>query len=159
MTVFSFLVILISTGFFVGYIPLAPGTFGSLLGCVCWVLLSFTTPALNPIAVAACTGIGFLVSGYAERRVFKNRDDSRIVIDEISGMLITFVSFRFSPDTAGVVLLFTGFGLFRVLDITKPPPIESLQKIGGASGIMLDDIASGAIANGILQCIRLFFFR
>ncbi|MBN2322567.1 MAG: phosphatidylglycerophosphatase A [Spirochaetes bacterium] len=154
----AFFVTLISTGLFVGYIPFTPGTFGSALGCVCWVLFSFTNPSLTPIAAAVCTGVGFLVSGYAERRVFKTRDDSRIVIDEISGMLVTFISFRFSLDVAGAVLLFAGFGLFRALDIAKPPPIGTLQKIDGAGGIMLDDIASGAIANGILQCIRLLFF-
>ena len=157
MTVF--LVTLFSTGFFVGYIPAASGTFGAVLGCACWVLLSFRNPVFNPIAATACTGIGFLVSGYAERNVFKKRDDSRIVIDEISGILITFLSFRFSPDTAGVVTLISGFVLFRALDILKPPPVGVLEKVGGAGGIMLDDIAAGMIANGILQCVRLLFFR
>ncbi len=154
-----FLVTLFSTGFFVGYIPVASGTFGSVLGVVFWILLSFRNPVLNPVAAGACTGIGFFVSGYAQRRVFKNRDDSRIVIDEIAGMLITFLSFRFSFDTTGVVFLITGFCLFRALDIIKPPPIGMLQNIDGAGGIMLDDIAAGAIANGILQCIRILFFR
>jgi len=155
----AFLVTLVSTGFFVGYIPVASGTFGSVLGVVFWIMLSFRNPVLNPVAAGVCTGIGFFVSGYAERRVFKNRDDSRIVIDEISGMLVTFLSFRFSFDTTGIVFLFAGFGLFRVLDIIKPPPIGMLQKVDGAGGIMLDDIAAGAIANCILQCIRVLFFR
>ena len=99
-----------------------------------------------------------MASGYAEKKIFMKKDDKRIVIDEICGMLVTFLTFRFDFDIRGVFLLGGGFLLFRFLDIGKPPPIRSLQKLPGGAGIMLDDIACGAVANGILQAARLIFF-
>jgi len=149
----------IATGAFTGYIPVASGTFGSLLGCIGWVLLSTRTPLFYSVLAGLCTVLGFAVSGYAEKKIFMRKDDPRIVIDEISGMLVTFITFRFDCDIRGVVLLGAGFVLFRLLDIVKPPPIRGLQKLPGGIGIMADDIVSGVIANGILQAVWLVFLR
>ena len=149
----------IATGAFTGYIPVASGTFGSILGCIGWVLLSTRTPLFYSVLAGLCTALGFAVSGYAEKKIFMRKDDSRIVIDEISGMLITFFTFRFDCGIRGIVLLGAGFVLFRLLDIVKPPPIRGLQKLPGGIGIMADDIVSGVIANGILQAVWLVFLR
>lgn len=145
---------IISTGLFIGYIPWAAGTFGALLGGVIWLLLS------RHMGYYLFTGIlvilGFFVSDYAERHIYFEKDTSKIIIDEIAGMLITYLTFRFTINFTGLFYLVTGFILFRIFDIVKPPPIRTLQKLTGGMGIMLDDIASGAISNGILQVIRFF---
>ena len=148
---------IITTGFFIGYIPVASGTFGSVLGCAGWVLLSVVNPVFHPLFVIVCTALGFSTAGPAEKKIFMRKDDPRIVIDEISGMLITFLTFRFGFNIQGVFFLVAGFALFRLLDIFKPPPIRFLQKIPGGVGIMLDDVACGAVANGVLQGLRLIF--
>jgi phosphatidylglycerophosphatase A len=145
---------IISTGLFAGYFPIAGGTLGSVLGCAGWVFIS------KPLYYYSFTGslliLGFLTSGYAEREVFKKKDDQRIIIDEICGMLIALMTHRFTFTVNGFVILAAGLVLFRFFDIIKPPPISNLQNLKGSYGIMLDDIAAGAITNGILYGIKIF---
>ena len=149
----TILVKIITTGLFTGYLPIVSGTFGSILGCVWWIFVS------KPIYYFGFTGfllmLGFITSGYAEREIFKKKDDHRIVIDEICGILITFLAHSFSFTVNGFILLAAGFIIFRFFDIVKPPPIRNLHKLKGSFGIMLDDVAAGAISNGILHGIRI----
>ncbi|UCB47413.1 MAG: phosphatidylglycerophosphatase A [Spirochaetota bacterium] len=147
------LIKIISTGLFAGYIPIASGTFGSILGCAGWIFVS------DPIYYYCLTGLlltfGFITSGYAEKEIFKRKDDRRIVIDEICGTLIAFLTHSFTFTFNGFIILAAGLIIFRVLDIVKPPPIRSLQKLKGSFGIMLDDIVAGVITNGILYGIKI----
>ncbi|MGQ9632141.1 MAG: phosphatidylglycerophosphatase A family protein [bacterium] len=134
----------IATGAFVGYLPLMPGTFGSALGLGIY-LLAARTPWLF-YSIAACSIlVGAWASGEAEID-FGRRDDPRIVIDEVAGMLVTFFLLSPSIYTAGF-----GFALFRILDILKPFPIGRLQGVRGGWGVMLDDIAAGAVGNLLLR--------
>ncbi len=148
------LIKIISTGLFIGYISWAAGTFGSLLGSVIWVLLS------RHFGYYVFTGIlailGFFICDYAERYIYFEKDTSKIIVDEIAGIMVTYLTFRFTFNFTGLFYLVVGFILFRFFDIVKPPPIRNLQKLRGGMGIMLDDIASGTISNGILQVIRFF---
>jgi phosphatidylglycerophosphatase A len=103
--------------------------------------------------------LGFTITGHAERKIFNEKDSSKIVIDEMAGMLVSFISFRFTLNAEGALYLAAGFILFRVFDIFKPVPIRSFEKLDGGVGIMMDDLVSGALANGILQIVRILFFR
>jgi phosphatidylglycerophosphatase A len=144
---------IISTGLFVGYIPVASGTFGSVLGCGLWVFVAKQSYYYS--ATGLLLILGFFTSGYAEREVFRKKDDRRIVIDEICGMLIAFMTHSFTFTVNGFVLLTAGLIIFRIFDIIKPQPIKYIQNLKGSSGIMLDDIAAGAITNGMLHLIKL----
>ena len=140
------LIKIISTGFGLGYSPIAPGTAGSLLGVVLFLLLGHLS-----IYYALCTlivvAIGFLVSGRAEE-IFNQKDCSKIVIDEVAGMCITFVAL---PPNLWIVLL--GFVLFRFFDIFKFGPAKKMESIKGGAGVMLDDIVSGIYASIVLQIV------
>ncbi|MCL4244774.1 MAG: phosphatidylglycerophosphatase A [Candidatus Dadabacteria bacterium] len=75
-------------------------------------------------------------------------DPGFIVADEVSGYLVTMA---FAPVSVTSVVL--GFFLFRLFDITKPPPARQLERLGGGLGIVMDDVAAGVYANVVLQVV------
>lgn len=140
---------LIATLFYVGYIPLAPGTLASALAIPIYILLRNNQSAYFIItAIFLC--IGFWAANTAVV-AFKEKDPSEIVIDEFSSQLIVYLFLPFSPK---IVVL--GFILFRILDIFKIPPIKKLESLPKGWGIMLDDIAAAILANIILHLISFF---
>ncbi len=133
-----------STCFYLGYIPLASGTIGSLVG----LLIYFTVEPfvwVYTLVIFLILILGFLVCKEAEH-IFGCRDSPRIIIDEIAGMLI---SFYLVPVTTKV--FFIGFLLFRLLDIFKPYPARQAEKLSLGRGVMLDDIVCGIYTNFTLQ--------
>lgn len=138
--------LLISTFFYLGYIPFIPGTFGSLAG----ILLFYLTQS-NPVSYLLLTFIltilGFLTAGQTERALDK-KDARVIVIDEVCGMLIGLMLIPLD-----IRLVIVAFLLFRLLDILKPYPAGWLQKLKGSMGIMGDDIVAGLYTNIILQIV------
>lgn len=140
--------LLISTGLGVGYVPLAPGTAGSLLGLALHAMLYLAAgPAAALGGTVVATALGFWAAGSAERH-FGRRDPGQVVIDEVAGQMLTLA---FLPLTGGVAA--AGFLLFRLLDILKPFPARRLEALPGASGIMADDLMAGLYANLILQAL------
>ena len=87
-------------------------------------------------------------------------DDGRIVWDEFAGQWIALIPLVpvLHWDGASVLWLLVGFGLFRLFDIAKPWPIGYLdRKVHGGLGIMVDDLAAGAIAGACLYALRMLF--
>jgi phosphatidylglycerophosphatase A len=83
-------------------------------------------------------------------RELENKDPSLVVVDEVAGMLVTMIpATAFSWPTVAA-----GFVLFRLLDIAKPWPMRALEKLPGGWGIVLDDIAAGALAAAALAALR-----
>lgn len=122
-----------------GLSPKAPGTVGSLGALpVHWLLLK-VGPIPHAIVVLGLTLVGF-VAAEAASRAAGDEDPSAVVIDEVAGMLIAGWFVR----NYGLIPLVVAFGLFRLLDITKPGIIDKAQHVGppGVS-IMLDDILAG----------------
>ena len=143
----NFFIKAVSTFFFVGYSPLIPGTVASFVS-IFVVILFRSYPVGYMAATAIIIVVGFLVSGPAEK-VFNKKDDRRIVIDELAGIM---VSFLFLP--AGKITLwplFWGFMLFRAFDALKIYPANKLQDLSGGLGVMADDLMAGVYANVILQ--------
>jgi CDP-diacylglycerol--glycerol-3-phosphate 3-phosphatidyltransferase len=153
----DFTVRAVTSCLFIGSMGRGSGTVASLAACGIWVFTS--SSRYFPFLVLASVAAGMLMSGYAERKVFKEPDSPKIVIDELAGMLVTYLSFTFSWSIAGLVYGTAGFLLFRLFDILKPGPLHALQRIKGGPGIMLDDLAAAVAANGLLQLIRLILFR
>jgi CDP-diacylglycerol---glycerol-3-phosphate 3-phosphatidyltransferase len=142
---------------FIGYLPRGGGTAAAIAGSAVWIFLSRSL--VYYFAAAAALIGGVFVAGYAEKRVFREKDSQRIVIDEVAGVLVTFLTFQFSFSARGAALWAAGFVLFRFFDILKPPPINRLHSIPGGAGVMLDDAASGISANLLLQIARHFLPR
>lgn len=143
----------ISTFCYIGYLPLAPGTFGSMAGLGLFYILR-NSHLLHMLSVIFILVLGFAVSGKAEE-IFRAKDARCIVIDEVGGML---VSLAFLPYDIRLVI--AAFVVFRILDITKLYPAPVLEKLKGSIGIMGDDLAAGVYTNIILQVFwRLAIFR
>jgi phosphatidylglycerophosphatase A len=136
----------IASVFYIGYLPVAPGTLGSLVALIPYYFLKDNPLALG-IFILIIVLLGFLTSGRVER-IFGEKDPGEIIIDEFSGMLI---SLYYLPSTMGYVV--SGFILFRFFDIVKPKPIQSLEKLKGSFGIMSDDLIAGVYTNMLLQVV------
>jgi phosphatidylglycerophosphatase A len=143
--------VLLATGLYVGNIPLAPGTFGSLLG----LPLAFFMAGISlPAAIMA----GFLIiilavwiSDHAAK-VLKRKDPGCIVIDEIAGMMVALFGLPFH-----LISVITGFVLFRIFDMIKPFPIRMIDRgLTGGLGIVADDVAAGIFANILTRLLLMF---
>ncbi len=144
------LIMALATGFYVGRIPIAPGTWGSLAAFLPWFFIKDLSLTTYIIVLAALFVIGFFVSGSAEK-ILDSPDAGSIVIDEILGMFITLT---LAPDHPAAWIL--GFILFRIFDIFKPFPVSWFdRKIHGGIGIMMDDVVAGLYAFGSLQLLWL----
>jgi phosphatidylglycerophosphatase A len=142
------LIMLIATGFYSGYLPKAPGTWGSLVGLMLVLLLHNLSLPAYLAGTAIIFAVGSLVAGEAEK-ILDNRDPGVVVIDEIVGMLITMMGVPVAPWTIAL-----GFILFRIFDIVKPFPVNFFdQRFHGGLGIMLDDVVAGIYSLIILQLI------
>jgi len=139
----------VATGFGAGYAPVAPGTAGSLVGLVLVFLIHNRSPILYTVVVLAVFALG-VHSADCMERVTGVKDNRRIVIDEIAGMLVAGFLL---PSDAGYGI--GGFLLFRVLDVLKPFPARWIeQNVVGGWGIMLDDTVAGLYTNLVLQGVR-----
>lgn len=141
-------VLFIATGCNIGNIPIAPGTFGSLFALLPCYLLSHLPFWAEIICIVAFACFAIVVAGEAEK-LLDQKDPGRIVIDEIAGMMVTLVGLPFNGIT-----IVSGFVIFRILDITKPYPIRSIERrLKGGTGVVMDDLVAGVMANIILRLI------
>jgi len=145
--VIDFLACATSSVLFIGYLPLAPGTFGSIAGIGIFYLLKDTTFLAYCAFLLAIIVLGLASSGRTERLLNK-KDPGCIVIDEVAGMLIalSFMPFDFK-------IIFLGFIIFRILDTLKPFPAARFEHLPGAWGIMTDDLIAGIYTNIVLLLI------
>lgn len=152
-----FLIKLVTTCLFVGYLPLIPGTAGSVVGLFIFVLLIKSLYLLIP-ANCLIMILGFLLTGRAATELFKHRDPPQIVIDEVNGMIMAF--FALPAWGADVFrdrfILITGFIIFRIFDTIKPYPASWFQRKNGSLGIMGDDIIAGIYTNFVLRVVLMF---
>jgi phosphatidylglycerophosphatase A len=135
----------IATWFGCGYSPWAPGTAGSLGTVPLHVALCFLPSWLHWCVVAVLSLLGIWSGGVVAAH--RGDDDpSLVVIDEVAGTLIAMGAVR----TASWPIQLLAFALFRLLDITKPPPIRQAEHANPAGlGIMLDDLLAGLGAGAI----------
>ena len=143
--------VFLATGFYIGKIPLAPGTFGSLIGLPLCFLLAEIQLLAAIIAVLLIIALAIWISNVAERTL-ERKDPGCIVIDEIAGMVVTLIGLPFNLTTATI-----GFILFRILDILKPFPIRILDKrLPGGLGIVADDVVAGIFANVLIRIFAVY---
>lgn len=144
---------IISSWFYTGYSPVAPGTCGTA-GAVLFYLLFLRnlSSVTYMVTVAVVVVIAVAVSTYISRQTGEE-DPSHIVVDEVAGYLVTMAFIP--PDIKYVV---AGFVLFRVFDIVKPFPAGRLELLHGGYGIVLDDVAAGVWSNIFLHIIYLYIY-
>ena len=146
------LIMAVATGLYIGNIPKAPGTWGSVAGLLLWLLFKDVTLLTYIAITAAAFVVGFFAAGSAEK-ILDRPDAGSIVTDEIVGMFITLT---LAPAHPAAWLL--GLALFRLFDITKPFPVSWFDThIHGGIGIMMDDVMAGIYALISLQVLWYFF--
>jgi len=145
--VVDFLIKATSTVFFIGYLPLVPGTFGSIFGVGLFYLFKGTTWVTYFLFIFGIIVLGLITSGRTEKLLNK-KDPRCIVIDEVAGMLIAL---SFMPYDLKIIFL--AFLIFRILDTLKPYPAVRLQNRHGAIGVVGDDLIAGIYTNIVLQII------
>ena len=138
--------VFIATCGYVGYAPIAPGTFGSAVGLVLfWLVRSYGSVPLEMAVMAVVFGLGVWSGSVAERH-FRGVDPGPVVVDEVFGMLVTLAFLPVSVTGAIV-----GFLVFRVLDIVKPWPARRLEALHGGIGIMADDGMAAVYGNVVMR--------
>ena len=142
------IVIFVATGFFTGFLPTMPGTWGTFAGIPLVIISHRLTSITQAIVAVVFVTFAAYIAGRAEI-LFEDRDARPIVIDEMVGFLITLLWLPLNFLT-----LCLGFVLFRLFDIVKPPPIAILEKrLHGGWSIVLDDVLAGVLANVTLRLL------
>lgn len=139
--------LLVATVGGIGYVPVAPGTAGSLVALLILWALPFSPLGLA-LVLLVVVGVGVWAAGRAER-LLGGKDPRPVVIDEVAGM---FLSVLLLPRHFG--LLLAAFLLFRLLDIVKPFPIRRSESLSGGLGVMLDDLIAGGYTLALLWGVR-----
>lgn len=168
-TALDYFLIAVST-FGVGYLPLAPGTFGSLVGLAIylavwqietnfgvyflhrgWNAAQITAwiDAFNVVVFIAFCLLSVWASSRATR-IFRDKDPQKVVVDEVIGQILVFM---FVPFDVHWYFVLSGFLLFRLFDIWKPYPIDSLQNLPAGIGVCADDILAGVYGGVCLSII------
>ncbi|MCL2878150.1 MAG: phosphatidylglycerophosphatase A [Acidobacteria bacterium] len=148
------LAVTLASVFYIGFIPGAPGTYGSLAAAAALCFIGQYGNWIHPLTLLACVGIITLLGVPASAAASKNagdEDPSFVVIDEVAGQLLTFFLIPFS--FANIIL---GFAAFRAFDIFKPWPIRKLEPLPHGIGIMADDLLAGVYACAALHIINAF---
>lgn len=148
----------VGTFFGAGLLRPGPGTYGSVAALLLWF---FAIHAFHPgpfvaaFATAAAAILATLIGIPAATIVAREsgrEDPGHVVIDEVAGQLFALIAIPADWRHAVIALL-----LFRLFDITKPPPIRQLERLPGGTGIMLDDVAAGLVALALGHLILIWF--
>ena len=141
----------LATGFFIGRVPVAPGTFGTLLGVPLFYFLADTHLYLWGVVVLVVAAVAIGVC-HLQERYSKEHDPGRIVIDEVAGYLVATWALPWNLS-----MVFLSFLLFRILDAAKPWPIGWVDRnVKGGFGTVADDLVAGLICLFILQLGRIW---
>jgi phosphatidylglycerophosphatase A len=150
----SNLIKIAASGLGTGYIPFAPGTFGAILGLgVYW----FLSPLPHYIYIPTVVAFVFLSVWVSSKAsiLYGTKDPQKINIDEIAGLLVTFIFHQWT-----IIAAVAGLVLFRIFDIAKPFPIRWVERrFPGGWGIVLDDVVAGIYANIALWIVLLIIGR
>jgi phosphatidylglycerophosphatase A len=140
--------LVLATGLGIGFVPVMPGTFGSLLGLLlAWTVGTSGWPVGFQVALEGAIFLaGIPICGRAAR-LFGRPDPGSVVYDEIAALPLVFssVPLVFSTSMA-LPASILGFIWFRLFDIAKPWPVHRLERVPGGLGIMIDDVAAAVYA-------------
>lgn len=148
--------VIVSTLLGTGYFPKMPGTAGTMIATLIYLLLpvklfsSIKNDVIFLVCILTLSLISVIFISKAEKKL--GHDSNKIVLDEFMGYFIAVV---FLPKT--VLIAVFAFILFRFFDIFKPEPVNILQKLPAGWGVMADDLMAGVYTNISLQIFIRFF--
>jgi len=156
--------VILGSGFGLGLIPFAPGSFGTLIGVVIhWmthycIKVNFQYLMLFYLLLLTCI-MSLLTSDYCSM-YWESSDPKQFIIDEIAGYLLTVLIIGDSLNKYNAPFwkhLVVAFVLFRLCDIVKLPGAKYIDKnIHNKWGILLDDLVSAIYAGGVLRFLSIF---
>ena len=141
---------LIATVFGVGFLPFAPGTAGSLVAVPLVPWLASVRDA-QPLVYVALLAVGLALAVWAAGAAARGwgiKDDGRIVVDEVVGMVAAGAMLPATWTSAWLALV-----LFRVFDVWKPYPIRRLEYLPGGIGVVADDLLAGVYAGVVARML------
>ena len=145
------LLVFFATGAYLGYAPVASGTFGTLAGVALYPAFeAFRDRSLALYLVTFCglVAAAIVIAGEAEA-LFGERDSGKITIDEVAGYITATLFLR---PSLGVIV--ASFVLFRIFDVVKLWPASYFDReVHGGRGVVLDDVISGLYANLALRAL------
>ena len=159
---------LLTSSFGLGWLPVAPGTWGSLPPMIIFALSchSGVTPIVTVIIMSAIILAASIICVKFSPSVIKEtgkNDPGEVVVDEVAGQALTFLAVIFfnvenfsTGQICATALL--GFLLFRIFDISKPWPIRKLEKFPEGWGILADDLLAGVYAGIVLLIFNLYLY-
>ena len=140
--------------FGLGYLPIAPGTWGSLGAATVFLVLWWTVGVewwlLVALVAAACI-VNVSLGGWAVAH-YGSKDPRPVVIDEVAGQWLSLLFVPMTPDN-WIWVSSAAFFFFRVFDVIKLPPARQLEALPTGVGILCDDLAAGVQTNLVLQLI------
>jgi len=139
----------------VGYLPLAPGTFGSLVGVGIFWLLVRVNPLVIVVAILAVTFAGIWAGSRIEQ-LSGRKDPGKVVVDEVAGQMIALLPLTLFARWSTFTVI-VSFILFRFFDIVKPYPANRLQDLDGGMGIMFDDLVAGVYGAIVVSIVLRIF--
>ena len=144
------LALFIATFGYVGYVPVAPGTFGSAAGLAVFFAVRTTGSTVVEVVVILALFALWIWSGTVAEHHFGGIDPGPIVLDEVVGMLVTL--FLLPVTVRGA---FVGFVVFRILDVIKPFPSARFERLPGGLGVMADDGMAAIYGNLVMRTLLL----
>ena len=155
-----------ASGLGTGYLPVAPGTWGSAAVLGIFLAAALATDlgrcgvmtvmaAVLVVSSVACVALGPFVE-----RVWGKKDPGKCTIDEWAGQALALLYLPLSADADSTTILWTaigGFIAFRVFDIVKPPPARWLEKLPHGWGVLADDLAAGIYAAAAVWAVAWAF--
>jgi phosphatidylglycerophosphatase A len=145
------LAVFIATCGYAGYAPIAPGTVGSAIGLLVFVLVRSTGSVAVELALIVVLFAAGVWSGTEAEHHFGGIDPGPVVLDEVVGMLITVA--LLPVNVYGALL---GFVVFRILDVFKPWPSAQFERLPGGLGVMADDGMAAVYGNLVMRvCLLL----
>ena len=156
----DYLALAIAT-FRVGYLPIAPGTWGSVVGVVIYLGLRYvaldlghtTFLILELFLITLLTLCGIWAASQVER-ITGRKDPGKVVVDEVAGQLIALLPITLLPSAwQWTVWIIVSFILFRFFDIVKPYPARQMERLHGGLGIMFDDLVAGIYAAAVVLLV------
>lgn len=142
----------IAFGFGTGALPIAPGTFGTLIAIPFYLLVQSLSLTPYLILTIVLTIVSIWICDKVSKEI-KVHDHQGMCLDEIVGFFVTMIA---APKGAAWIIL--GFFLFRLFDIWKPFPIRFVdQRVGGGFGIVIDDVLAGIYASVVIQLLSWVF--
>jgi len=150
----------IVTGLGTGYLPVAPGTWGSAAVAALFVAAaalsgeSFVCVHAAMAGVLVAASVGCVALGAFAERHFGRKDPPQVSLDEWAGQALAYLLLPLGGGTGRVLIVAaSAFVAFRVFDIVKPPPARRLEKLPAGVGILVDDLVAAAYANAVCQLI------